>query len=217
MSSEQIYIVDDDADVREATSFLITTAGYAAESFETPEELLDRIVPDSAGCLILDVRLPGMNGLELQRALAERQIRMPIIFITGHGDIPMAVEAVNAGALDFLEKPFDNEALLARVEEAIVADRERRMREAASAEIDQRLERLTPRERQVMEGILAGKLNKVIGHELDMSTRTVEVHRGRILEKLGARNAPEMVRLVLAGQRYRDWSPPTGDDSSSRH
>ena len=182
MSSEQVYIVDDDPDVREATSFLVTTAGYAAESFETPEALLDRIARDSAGCLILDVRLPGMNGLELQRELAERQIRMPIIFITGHGDIPMAVEAVNAGALDFLEKPFDNDALLARVEEAVLADRERRTREAASAEIDQRLERLTPREREVMEGILAGKLNKVIGYELDMSTRTVEVHRGRILD-----------------------------------
>mgnify|MGYP006420796953 CR=1 FL=1 len=208
MSSEQVYIVDDDPDVREATSFLVITAGYAAVSFETPEELLDRIAKDTAGCLILDLRLPGMNGLELQRELAGREIRLPIIFITGHGDIPMAVEAVNAGALDFLEKPFDNEALLARVEEAIVADRERRAREAASAEIDQRLERLTPRERQVMEGILAGKLNKVIGYELDMSTRTVEVHRGRILEKLGARNAPEMVRLVLAGQRYRGWSPP---------
>jgi len=217
MSSEQVYIVDDDPDVREATSFLVTTAGYAAESFETPEALLDRIARDSAGCLILDVRLPGMNGLELQRELAERQIRMPIIFITGHGDIPMAVEAVNAGALDFLEKPFDNDALLARVEEAVLADRERRTREAASAEIDQRLERLTPREREVMEGILAGKLNKVIGYELDMSTRTVEVHRGRILDKLGARNAPEMVRLVLAGQRYHDWSPPTGDTGHSRH
>ncbi|WP_067562550.1 response regulator transcription factor [Halofilum ochraceum] len=207
MSSEQVYIVDDDPDVREATSFLVTTAGYPAESFETPEELLNRVARDSAGCLILDVRLPGMNGLELQRELAEREIRMPIIFITGHGDIPMAVEAVNAGALDFLEKPFDNDSLLARVEEAIVADRERRTREAASADIDQRLERLTPRERQVMEGILAGKLNKVIGYELEMSTRTVEVHRGRILDKLGARNAPEMVRLVLAGNRYRDWSP----------
>ncbi len=217
MSSEQVYIVDDDPDVREATSFLVTTAGYAAEAFETPDELLGRIARDNAGCLILDVRLPGMNGLELQRELAEREIRMPIIFITGHGDIPMAVEAVNAGALDFLEKPFDNEALLARVEEAILADRERRTREAASAEIDQRLERLTPRERQVMEGILAGKLNKVIGYELDMSTRTVEVHRGRILDKLGARNAPEMVRLVLAGQRYRDWSPPAEGSDSSRH
>ncbi len=201
----------------EATSFLVTTAGYAAVAFETPEELLNWISRDSAGCLVLDVRLPGMNGLELQRELDEREIRLPIIFITGHGDIPMAVEAVNAGALDFLEKPFDNDALLARVEDAIQADRERRTREAASAEIDARLERLTPREREVMEGILAGKLNKVIGYELDMSTRTVEVHRGRILEKLGARNAPEMVRLVLAGQRYRDWSPPVDSNSGSRH
>ncbi len=217
MSSEQVYIVDDDPDVREATSFLVTTADYAAESFETPEELLDRVNRDSAGCLILDVRLPGMNGLELQRELVERGVRMPIIFITGHGDIPMAVEAVNAGALDFLEKPFDNEALLARVEEAIQADRERRTREAAAGDIDQRLEQLTPRERQVMEGILTGKLNKVIGYELDMSTRTVEVHRGRILDKLGARNAPEMVRLVLAGNRYRDWSPPTEESNGSRH
>lgn len=213
MSSEQVYIVDDDPDVREATSFLVTTAGHPAVSFETPEELLDRICRDSSGCLILDVRLPGMNGLELQRELAERDIRLPIIFITGHGDIPMAVEAVNAGALDFLEKPFDNEALLARVEDALQADRERRTREAASAEIDQRLERLTPREREVMEGILAGKLNKVIGYELDMSTRTVEVHRGRILDKLGARNAPEMVRLVLAGRRYRDWSPSAAEEN----
>lgn len=216
MSTEQVYIVDDDPDVREATSFLVSTAGYPAIGLETPEELLERIARDSAGCLILDVRLPGMNGLELQRELAERDIRLPIIFITGHGDIPMAVEAVNAGALDFLEKPFDNDALLARVADAIEADRERRTREAASADIDDRLERLTPRERQVMEGILAGELNKVIGYELDMSTRTVEVHRGRILEKLGARNAPEMVRLVLAGRRYKDWSPPE-EDSGSGH
>jgi FixJ family two-component response regulator len=215
MSSEQVFIVDDDPDVREATSFLVSTAGHPAVSFETPEALLQRLTPDSEGCLILDVRLPGMNGLELQRELGERDIRLPIIFITGHGDIPMAVEAVNAGALDFLEKPFDNDALLARVEDGLRADRERRTREAASAEIDERLDRLTPREREVMEGILAGKLNKVIGYELDMSTRTVEVHRARILDKLGARNAPEMVRLVLAGRRYRDWSPPAEENAQS--
>jgi FixJ family two-component response regulator len=215
MSSEQVFIVDDDPDVREATSFLVSTAGHPAVSFETPEALLQRLTPDSEGCLILDVRLPGMNGLELQRELGERDIRLPIIFITGHGDIPMAVEAVNAGALDFLEKPFDNDALLARVEDGLRADRERRTREAASAEIDERLDRLTPREREVMEGILAGKLNKVIGYELDMSTRTVEVHRARILDKLGARNAPEMVRLVLAGRRYRDWSPPAEENGQS--
>ena len=211
MTRERIHIVDDDPDVRDATSFLLTTAGYDAVALETPQELLEQVGPDSAGCLILDVRLPSMNGLELQRELGARDIRLPVIFITGHGDIPMAVEAVNAGALDFLEKPFDNDVLLERVESALASDRERRERDAAAGEIDQRLERLTPREREVMEGILAGKLNKVIGYELDMSTRTVEVHRGRVLEKLGARNAPEMVRLVLAGHRYREWRPSETD------
>ncbi len=207
MTTEQVYIVDDDPDVRHATSFLIATAGHPAVPLGTPDELLERVAPDSAGCLILDVRLPGMNGLELQQTLAERDVRLPIIFITGHGDIPMAVQAVNAGALDFLEKPFDNDALLERVETALARDRERRERDAASAEVDERLQRLTPRESQVMEGMLAGKLNKVIGYELDMSTRTVEVHRGRVLDKLGVRNATEMVRLVLASRRYRDWRP----------
>lgn len=216
MTDETVYIVDDDPDVRDATSFLLATAGYNAVALETPAELLERVTPDTVGCLILDVRLPGMNGLELQHELAQRDIRTPIIFITGHGDIPMAVQAVNAGALDFLEKPFDNDALLARVASALDKDRERRDREAASADIDRRLERLTPRERQVMEGILAGKLNKVIGHELDMSTRTVEVHRGRVLDKLGARNAPEMVRLVLASRRYHDWTPPERDPDLRR-
>ena len=211
-----VFVVDDDAGVCDAVSSLVETVGLNVESFSSAEAFLSGAHDRSIGCIVLDIRMAGMDGLELQDHLKHHGVELPIIFITGHGDIPMAVEAVNAGALDFLEKPFDNDALLARVEEAILADRERRTREAASAEIDQRLERLTPRERQVMEGILAGKLNKVIGYELDMSTRTVEVHRGRILEKLGARNAPEMVRLVLAGQRYRDWSPPTGDNANSR-
>ena len=210
MTSEHVYVVDDDADVREATAFLLATAGHPAVTLETPEALLERLSPQSGGCLVLDVRLPGMNGLELQRTLAARDIRLPIIFITGHGDIPMAVQAVNDGALDFLEKPFDNDALLARVETALGQDRARRERDAVSAQIDERLERLTPREHEVMEGILAGKLNKVIGYELDMSTRTVEVHRGRVLDKLGARNATEMVRLVLASRRYQDWQPGEG-------
>ena len=204
---EQVYIVDDDADVREATTFLVTTHGYPAVALSGPEELLERVSPEDGGCLVLDVRMPGMNGLELQQALSERGIRMPVIFITGHGDIPMAVQAVNAGALDFLEKPLDNDALLDRVGKAIEQDRERRERDARTAEIEQRLEKLTPREREVMEGILSGKLNKVIAYELDMSTRTVEVHRARILEKLGAHNASEMVRLVLGSTSYQDWSP----------
>ena len=207
MTEEQVYIVDDDVDVRDATTFLITSAGHPTAALDGPEALLERVSPQSAGCLVLDVRMPGMNGLELQRELGERGVRMPIIFITGHGDIPMAVQAVNAGALDFLEKPLDNDALLDRVEKALARDRERREREAASAAIEERLGKLTPREREVMEGILAGKLNKVIGYELDMSTRTVEVHRARILDKLEAQNASEMVRLVLSSPSYRDWAP----------
>ena len=207
MTEEHVYIVDDDSDVREATTFLVTSAGHPTVSLAGPEELLERISPDDRGCLVLDVRMPRMNGLELQRELSDRGIRMPVIFITGHGDIPMAVQAVNAGALDFLEKPLDNDALLERVEAALREDRERREREAGSAEIEQRLNKLTPREREVMEGMLAGKLNKVIGHELNMSTRTVEVHRARVLEKLNAQNASEMVRLVLGTRQYRDWAP----------
>lgn len=207
MTSECVYIVDDDPDVRHATTLLVATAGHAAIPLATPDELLEQISPDDAGCLVLDVRLPGMDGLQLQQTLYERDIRLPILFITGHGDIPMAVRAVNAGALDFLEKPLDEQALLERIDIALARDRERRERESAQTDIDQRLARLTPREREVMEGILAGKLNKVIGYELGMSTRTVEVHRARVLDKLGARNGPEMVRLVLASPSYRDWSP----------
>ena len=205
MSTEQIYIVDDDPDVRDATSFLLATAGYPTVPLDGPEPLLERVTPQSAGCLVLDVRMPGMDGLELQQALADRGVHLPIIFITGHGDIPMAVQAVNAGALDFLEKPLDNDALLERVETALQRDRERRERDAAGAAIEERLQRLTPREREVMEGILCGKLNKVIGYELDMSTRTVEVHRARIMDKLEVRNASEMVRVVLGSPSYRDW------------
>jgi FixJ family two-component response regulator len=205
MSESRVHIVDDDNDVRDATALLIETAGYNATAHANADSLLASITPDGGGCLVLDVRLPGMNGLELQRELAQRGIRMPIVFITGHGDVPMAVQALNEGAFDFLEKPLDDDALLDRVEKAVAQDADRRAREAAQANVEEHLDRLTPRERQVMEGMLAGKLNKVIGHELDMSTRTVEVHRARVLDKLGVRNASEMVRYVLTSPRYRDW------------
>lgn len=207
MSTERVYIVDDDPDVRDATALLVATAGHPTVPLARPNELLERVTPDDAGCLVLDVRLPGMDGLQLQRELADRGIEMPIVFITGHGDIPMAVRAVNAGALDFLEKPLDEEALLERIGTALARDRERRERVAERSDIDRRLEQLTPREREVMEGILAGKLNKVIAHELGMSVRTVEVHRARVLDKLDARNGPEMVRRVLASSAYHDWEP----------
>lgn len=207
MKPETIFLVDDDHDVLDAVSFLLSTEGYAIETFESPAALLERVTPEDAGCLVLDVRLPDMNGLELQEALANRNVHMPIVFITGHGDIPMAVRAVNAGALDFLEKPFDDDKLLELIEQGLARDRERREVAARQARIEAALDSLTPREREVMEEILRGKLNKIIASDLDMSVRTVEVHRARVLEKLGARNGSDMVRLVLSSERYHDWRP----------
>jgi len=203
--SEQVWLVDDEADIRDAVSFLLGTAGFEVRTFASPAELLEQITPAHRGCLILDVRLPGMDGLELQARLREEGVTMPIVFISGHGDIPMAVRAVNAGAMDFLEKPFDDEALLERVEQALAQDREQAAHAEAVAQIERRLENLTPREREVMEHMLQGKLNKIIAADLGMSVRTVEVHRARVLEKLGVRNSSEMVRQVLSTEAYRDW------------
>lgn len=203
--SEQVWLVDDEADIRDAVSFLLGTAGFEVRTFASPAELLEQITPEHRGCLILDVRLPGMDGLELQARLREDGVTMPILFISGHGDIPMAVRAVNAGALDFLEKPFDDEALLERVEQALEQDREQAAHAQAVAQIERRLDNLTPREREVMEHMLQGKLNKIIAADLGMSVRTVEVHRARVLEKLGVRNSSEMVRQVLSTEAYRDW------------
>lgn len=203
--TERVLLVDDDPDVRDAAALLLSTSGYEVEAFDSAETLLERVRPVDRGCLVLDVRLPEMSGLALQRALHERGIRLPIVFISGHGDIPMAVEAVNAGALDFLEKPFDENALLERIERALQVDREQAGHTQAVALIEQRLESLTPREREVMEEILRGKLNKVIAADLDLSIRTVEVHRARVLEKLHVRNGSELVRQVLSTPAYRDW------------
>jgi len=188
--SEQVWLVDDEADIRDAVSFLLGTAGFEVRTFASPAELLEQITPAHRGCLILDVRLPGMDGLELQARLREEGVTMPIVFISGHGDIPMAVRAVNAGAMDFLEKPFDDEALLERVEQALAQDREQAAHAEAVAQ---------------MEHMLQGKLNKIIAADLGMSVRTVEVHRARVLEKLGVRNSSEMVRQVLSTEAYRDW------------
>lgn len=203
--SERVIVVDDDPDVRDAATLLLSTAGYPVEALSTAEELLERIGPADRGCMVLDVRLPGMSGLALQQDLQARGVRMPVVFISGHGDIPMAVEAVNAGALDFLEKPFDDEALLERVEKALALDHERAEHAQAVATIEERIESLTPREREVMEQIVRGKLNKLIAADLGLSIRTVEVHRARVLEKMRARNGSEMVRLVLSTPAYRDW------------
>lgn len=203
--SEAVYLVDDDPDVRDAIVFLLENEGLPVRAFGEPQPLLDEVDGSSRGCMVLDVRLPQMDGLQLLEALRERSVEMPAIFISGHGDIPMAVRAVQAGALDFLEKPFRDEVLLEKVNNGLELDRHARESHSERLAVEKRLEELTPREREVMEGMLQGKLNKIIASDLDVSVRTVEVHRANVLDKLHARNSSDMVRLVLSTDRYRDW------------
>ncbi len=200
-----VYLLDDDPDVRHAVTFLLETEGHSVIAFDTAESLLGAVNADCRGCLVLDVRLPGMTGLELQEKLGDQGIAMPILFISGHGDIPMAVRAINAGAMDFIEKPFRDELLLQKVADGLAADETQAERRSRRDSLEERLSRLTPREREVMEAMLEGKLNKVIADDLNVSPRTVEVHRARVLEKLEARNSSDMVRLVLSTDSYRDW------------
>ncbi len=201
----QVHLVDDDPDVRHAVTFLLEAEGHQVTAYPDPGSLLEAITQSHRGCLLLDVRLPGMSGLELHARLQAQGVDMPALFISGHGDIPMAVRAINAGALDFIEKPFRDELLLEKVANALEMDAHRSQEHARRDELEARLARLTPRERQVMEAMIQGKLNKVIAGELDVSPRTVEVHRARVLEKLKARNSSDMVRLVLSTESYRDW------------
>ncbi len=197
-SQPTVFVVDDEPDVRAAVRLLLRSVGYPVEDFESADAFLRGCAPARAGCLVLDVRLPGMSGLRAQQALAGRGYALPVIFISGHGDIPMAVRAVQEGAVDFLEKPFSDEALLDRVAHALELDRARREAEADRAEVAAGLESLTPREHEVLIKLLHGKVNKIIARELDVSTRTVEIHRARVLQKLGAGNASQLVRRVMA-------------------
>jgi two-component system response regulator FixJ len=194
MPRASVFIVDDDPAVRAGLGALLEASGYAAEAFESAEDFLARPAPPAPGCVLVDVRMPGMSGLELQRELKRRAIALPVVVITGHGDIPMAVAALKAGAVDFLEKPFDSDALLAAVEQAV-------NRAAPQGETDAdlaaRLEQLTPRERQVMDLVVAGLPNKTIAFRLGIAVRTVEIHRARVMEKIGARNLAHLVRLAL--------------------
>lgn len=202
--SPTVFIVDDEADVRDSVGLLVRSAGLAVETFATADEFLHACDRERPGCMVLDVRMPGLNGLAAQQQLLKRGITLPVIFISGHGDIAMAVRAVQAGALDFLEKPFNDQALLDRVHKALAIDAENRAHAAAEAEIACRLRTLTPRECEVMERLIEGKVNKIIARELDVSTRTVEIHRARVLHKMGVGNVSQLVRLVLSTERYRE-------------
>ena len=191
-----VYIVDDDDALRDSLAWLLDSAGYASESFASAEAFLGVYDEAMAGCLLLDVRMPGMSGLELYEQLCSRHATLPVVFITGHGDVPMAVAALKKGAFHFIEKPFNDHDLVDLVEKALATDDER-LRAAASREtIEARLATLTQREREVMELILEGKYNKVIADELSISMRTVEAHRSRIFEKMEVRSAVELAQLL---------------------
>jgi len=192
-----VFIVDDDEAVRSSVRFLIRSVGLQAQGYASAQEFLAAYDPRHPGCLLLDVRMPGMSGLELQQELNRRGATIPVVFITGHGDVPMAVEAMQQGAFDFLQKPFRDQDLLDRVQRALARDTESRSRLAARAEILARLATLTPRETEVLQLITRGKANKVVGAELGVSQRTVEIHRAHVMEKMNASSLAELVRMVL--------------------
>ena len=193
-----VFLVDDDAAVRDALRALFAAEGLPIETYPSAEAFLAAYDEARPGCLVLDVRMPGLGGLELQKLLGEHGIRLPVIFLTGHGDVPMSVRALKAGAMDFLEKPVDNDALIARVREAIAQDRERRSRETTHAGLQARFERLTPREREILAQVARGRSSKEVARALAISPRTDEVHRARIMEKLGAHSVVDLADIAVA-------------------
>jgi FixJ family two-component response regulator len=192
-----VYVVDDDEAMRNSLKWLIESVGLRVDTYGSADEFLRGYYPGRGGCLLLDVRMPGMSGLELQEHLAEHQAHLPVIIITGHGDVPMAVRAMKVGAVDFIEKPFNDEFLLDSIRRALAVDAEQRGLQARQAEIATRLALLTPREYEVMEMVADGRSNKEIANALGVSAKTVEAHRARVMEKMEARSLAELVRMVL--------------------
>jgi FixJ family two-component response regulator len=191
-----VFVVDDDAPMRESLKNLIRSVGLRAELFASAQEFLRSKRPDVPSCLVLDVRLPGLSGLDLQRRTSEAGLEIPIIFITGHGDIPMTVRAMKAGAMEFLTKPFRDQDLLDAIQQALERDRKARDQRAEIEELRSRFASLTAREREVMARVVAGLLNKQIGAELGTSETTVKIHRHQVMEKMGAMSLPELVRMA---------------------
>jgi two-component system response regulator FixJ len=203
-----VFVVDNDEAVRDSMQALAESVGYPVAGFASAQEFLDAYDPARPGCLVLDIRMRGMSGLELQDELLRRAITLPVIIVTGHGDIPMAVRAMRTGAVDFIEKPFRDQLLLDRIQQAIELDQRRRREAEERTEIQQRMERLTPREREVLEPILGGKTNKEIAHQLGVSLRAVESHRARVMERMQANSVAELVQMVLTARAVA--SSPAG-------
>jgi FixJ family two-component response regulator len=191
-----VFVIDDDASVRKSLSRLLRSAGYTAETFSSAEEFLRREHFDGVGCILLDVKMPGLSGMDLQEELNKADYHLPIVFITGHGDIPTSVEAMKKGAVDFLTKPFDDEELLQALRAAIEKDRNARAEYTEVHEIRRLIELLTPREDEILRYVVTGMLNKQIALELGIAEKTVKVHRGRVMEKLGVDSVADLVRLA---------------------
>ena len=190
-----VFVVDDEPDVRAALRLLIKSVGYVVECFESADQFFNQFEPDRKGCLILDVRMPGMSGMDLQEKLSSINALLPIIMISGHGEIPMAVKAVQNGAIDFLQKPFSDQQLLDRISLAMEIDTKRHSEHSVKQDAQKKYDSLTPREREIFTEVVSGKLNKVIAYELNISTRTVEIHRAKAMEKMGARNLSDLINL----------------------
>lgn len=202
-----VFVVDDDDGMRRGLEFLLASAGYQARAFSSAQAFLDAWRPGTRGCLLLDVRMPGMSGLELQQRLKARRIDLPVILVTAFANVPMAVRAIQAGAFDFIEKPFEGADLLERVRRALMGQRRRREDDQFLQEVCRRRETLTPREREVMDQVIAGQLNKQIAGELGISMKTVEHHRACVMDKMGAQSLAELVRMSLAADGQTSATP----------
>ncbi len=205
-SKPVIAIVDDDASVREGLHSLIRSAGWRAEGFASAQEFLDRRGPEAPSCVVLDLEMPGPSGLELQKRLAEAELEIPIVFLTGHGNIPASVQAMKAGAIEFLTKPVDEEELLRAIGEAVERDRLSRQAHAERRDLESRYETLTAREREVMQQVITGLLNKQVAAEMKITEFTVKIHRGQVMRKMRAESLPDLVRMadtlgIRAGRR----------------
>ena len=200
MPSDSVaQVIDDDEAVRHSIGFLLRSANIEAKVYDSAVAFLAALPAIKSGCVVTDVRMPEMSGIELLRKLKEMQVGLPVIVITGHGDVPLAVEAMKAGAADFIEKPFDDEAILAAIRSALAAGQSGGKKSAERAEIDERLKSLSARERQVLEGLIAGHPNKIIAYNLSISPRTVEIYRANVMTKMKAPSLSDLVRMALIG------------------
>ncbi|GGE76312.1 DNA-binding response regulator [Streptosporangium jomthongense] len=201
---QTVYVVEDDEAVRDSLELLLKSDGKPVKTYESALAFLKDYSESMAGCIVLDIRMPGMDGMELQKKLNEKHSILPIIFVTGHGDVPMAVDAMKEGAVDFIQKPYREEALLEKIEAALAQDMEQRKTLDEKQEIIRRIKSLTPREHEIMDRMIEGQANKVIAIELEISQRTVEIHRSRVMHKMGTHSLAHLVRMVLSVKNLID-------------